>query len=327
MNSFNIKKDWFQKTTLFLMIIKHIRKVPKPLVLYIAQDICSYEQDLRWLTCNIINLEKCQYQTAELCSVAVNASGWNLRFINKKFINHPIYADLCKSAVKQTGWILNYIKKEFISNEHLQKIYRIAIKNNGVAIQWIPYTELNYEKFAKKAVKKSPSVILFVYEYFSHFSCEFSQEAQRTAFFNFCASIVKETGSILRHIKPETLPYYELCKIAVTENGRNLTYIENQTEELCILAIKQTADAFYFVQRPTQYIYLELVKNYGLCLRFIKKQTAELCWISVKKNPYSLIEVDEKFLTRELSLAAVELDRGVARYVKPEFNDILLIHY
>lgn len=45
-----------------------------------------------------------------------------------------------------------------------------------------------------------------------------------------------------------------LCKLAVTQDGYNLEFVKNQTDEICKLAVSQNSNALEFVKNPTDEI-------------------------------------------------------------------------
>ncbi len=55
---------------------------------------------------------------------------------------------------------------------------------------------------------------------------------------------------------------YELCKLAVQQNGYALQFVKEQTEDICKLAVKQNGYASYYM----------------------KEQTDELCKLAIQQN-------------------------------------------
>lgn len=59
-------------------------------------------------------------------------------------------------------------------------------------------------------------------------------------------------------------------------DGLALQYIQKQTPEMCMAALKQNGLALQFVEKQTPEICLEAVRQNGLALQFVKEQTLEL---------------------------------------------------
>ena len=57
---------------------------------------------------------------------------------------------------------------------------------------------------------------------------------------------VKENGLTLEFIEEQT---EEMCIMAVKENGLVLQYVKNQTEEICLEAVKQNQEALQYVNK------------------------------------------------------------------------------
>ena len=59
----------------------------------------------------------------------------------------------------------------------------------------------------------------------------------------------------------------------VRENPLNLEYVKEQTQEICLQAVKQNGLALRFVKNQTPEICLEAVKEDGLALKYVINQT------------------------------------------------------
>ncbi len=64
-----------------------------------------------------------------------------------------------------------------------------------------------------------------------------------------------------------------LCKAAVMNDGRALEHIDHQTEELCILAVKQNPGALRFVKKLTNRIYDEALNSATTFVRISLEKT------------------------------------------------------
>ena len=75
-----------------------------------------------------------------------------------------------------------------------------------------------------------------------------------------------------------------------------LQYVNEQTHELCLEAVKQNGSALRFVKKQTPEICLAAVKQNG-ALQFVMEQTPEICLeayrINKKVIPYFNVEMLE----------------------------------
>ena len=133
---------------------------------------------------------------------------------------------------------------------------------------------------------------------------------------NICISAVQQNGYAIQFIKN---PSETLCKLAVMESGYVLTYIkEQQTEDICKLAIQRYSDALRFVKEQTDDICKLAVKKDGLLLQYVKNQTTEICKLAIQQNSHALQYVKEQ--TLELCILAVQQNSHALQYVKKQFK-------
>jgi hypothetical protein len=76
----------------------------------------------------------------------------------------------------------------------------------------------------------------------------------------------------------------ELCIEAVKNNGMSLQFVKNQTHEICLLAVKQNGMALQFVKNQNQEICLSAVQQNGMALQFITDKEYKLLFITVNIN-------------------------------------------
>ena len=86
----------------------------------------------------------------------------------------------------------------------------------------------------------------------------------------------------------------ELCIEAVKNNGMALQFVKNQTPEICLLAVKENGMALQFVINQTHEICLSAVKGNGMALQFVINQTHEICLSAVKGNGMALQFIKDK---------------------------------
>jgi len=103
--------------------------------------------------------------------------------------------------------------------------------------------------------------------------------------------------------------YLELYNL-ISQNGLELEFVEeqNQTEELCILAVKQDGRALEYVEHQTEEICILAVQQDGYALEFVNEEflTEKICMIAIQQNGMALWHVKEQYQTDELCILAVQ---------------------
>jgi hypothetical protein len=88
---------------------------------------------------------------------------------------------------------------------------------------------------------------------------------------------------------------YDLCKKLVSQNGRLLRYVKEQTEDLCKIAVKQAgSDTLKIVKPQTDQICEVAVQQNGNALRFVKHQTNRICELAIRQDSHALIYVNNQ---------------------------------
>jgi hypothetical protein len=101
----------------------------------------------------------------------------------------------------------------------------------------------------------------------------------------------------------------EICLEAVKQDGKALQYVKKQTEEICLEAVKQNGRALQYVKKQTEEICLEAVKQNGRALQFVKEQTEQMCLEAVKQNINALDFVEKQ--TEEICLEINNRKRNI----------------
>ena len=96
----------------------------------------------------------------------------------------------------------------------------------------------------------------------------------------------------------------EELEYCVRKHEKALSYIPNQTEHLCELAVDAFPDALQYVRNQTRMICMTAVRNSGNALRFVRDQTEEICYAAVERDGEAIQYVRGKKST-DLCLAAV----------------------
>nr|QBK87597.1 MAG: protein of unknown function DUF4116 [Marseillevirus LCMAC201] len=126
-------------------------------------------------------------------------------------------------------------------------------------------------------------------------------------------------GEVLKYVKEQT---EEICLAAVKVNGLALKYVKVQTEEICLAAVQEYGRALESVKEQTSEICLAAVQRYGWALEFVKVQTPEICLAAVQQHRRALQYVKEQ--TPEICMAAVQQNGGALCHVKVQ-TDLLCL--
>lgn len=96
----------------------------------------------------------------------------------------------------------------------------------------------------------------------------------------------------------------------------SLQYVENQTEEMCLEAVRRDGEALEYVKNQTEEICWEAILSVGGALEYVKNQTEEMCLEAVLSNGFNLICVKNQ--TEEICRAAVWMSGLALEYVRDE---------
>ncbi len=98
----------------------------------------------------------------------------------------------------------------------------------------------------------------------------------------------------------------------VLENPYSLKYVD-QTERICLAAVKRDGYALRYVKYKTKEICLEAVKTFGLSLEYVEDQTEEVSLEAVKNNAYALLYVKDK--TDRVCLEAINKNANAIEFI------------
>ena len=192
-------------------------------------------------------------QTEELCLEAVKINGLALRYVKNQT------EEICLEAVNEASIALEYVtnQTEEICLEAIMRSFRVLnhVKNKTericlAAIDLDPYTITMMldvdEIILQKILEYEPGVLGIALKCVNQIDVTFEQYVQ------LCLIAVRMNGLLLRYV-PKLIPnrlrdvidlkifcdaHQEICLEAVKQNGFAISYVEDQTEELCIIAIK-----------------------------------------------------------------------------------------
>ena len=151
---------------------------------------------------------------------------------------------------------------------------------------------------------------------------------QCNPFYNHGYEQVKEElrvrGDLLQFIQNQT---EELCKIAVQQDGLALRYVKEQTEEICLLAVQQNMAAIHTVEYRCSGPFTREEAGVAVTYKVITDQNNPLCGMTydwVKEaiwKDWSIIEyVDDQ--TDKLCKIAVQRDWCALQYVKNQTEEL-----
>lgn len=93
------------------------------------------------------------------------------------------------------------------------------------------------------------------------------------------------------------------CREAVQEDGRNIRYVIDQTDELCKLAMNSRSPGYRHSSRN---------------IKYIRNQTPELCFMSLHYSPYNLKYIRPEFQTKEICEVALRTSGYMIRYIRED---------
>ena len=101
--------------------------------------------------------------------------------------------------------------------------------------------------------------------------------------------------------------------------GYVLQFIEDQTEEMCLEAVRHMGMALRYVKEQTEEICLVAVRDDGLSLMYVRNQTPEICLAAVRQNGEAAMFV--RNLTYEIIEAVNSLNESVTIPLKVILKD------
>lgn len=97
-------------------------------------------------------------------------------------------------------------------------------------------------------------------------------------------------------------------------NGLLLQHVVKQTEDLCLIAVKQNANALIYAKCLTEQVMLAAVKQKGSMIKYIKNPSDIICKAAVTQDPNVLEYI--KYQSEEMILVAVKKSAIAAKYIK-----------
>jgi hypothetical protein len=146
--------------------------------------------------------------------------------------------------------------------------------------------------------------------------------------YELCKVAIENNDGAICSIKPHLFTkeeYYNLCLLAVKENGWNLKFIPEyvQTQELTDAAIARSCWAYRHSREEfkTPENSLSAIQRNGQIMEFVPRQfiTQEMCEIAAKTRYPCLNHIPKEFLTKEICEMGVRANGENVRWVPDEF--------
>jgi len=184
-------------------------------------------------------------KTYELCEMAIIQNAASLEFVNDIYQTD----ELCKMAVSQRPFTLQYV-----SNQTFE-ICEIAIQTSSSALRYVKVSDIstdpNHQLTPKMAVYTLCKIAIQQGTYALQYIKTILEQTKIHDDTNENVDILINDLWVLAILQdPCALMYVDdqdqtedLCRLAVTRNGLALRYVCRKTEDICRLAIEQNSDA------------------------------------------------------------------------------------
>lgn len=188
-------------------------------------------------------------QTGELCLLAVNQFGGNVKFINWNVVDEKIIEQI----ITLNKNLIYQIPKEFLND----RLYLIVSEYHGFGF---PFSNLNsikeehlfrsirYNAENFKTIRREKQTAELYYEAIKKwpYAIKYAPSAFQT--YETCVDIIKQDGTLIYFVR-EDLIDQEMCNIAVERNGFAIEYVPRNfiNENLIFKAIKEDANSVLYV--------------------------------------------------------------------------------
>jgi hypothetical protein len=232
----------------------------------------------------------------------------NFLWFKPYFLNHTkdenVTYDMLHNSCKNFSDGLKYVKQSF----HSEKLYLVA----SFWPESVKYMKNISPLFAEKLMKEN----MYIFKYLP-------KELQTR---NMCIQALSFDGSLIKYVNEkyqndnsltsfstESLQVWKPLKLrslakwtknrersfvksSLSLNPDDLQYIEKQTREMCLIAVKKEGTSLRWVKEQTNDVCLEAVKQDGKALEFVKIQTNEICLEAVKQWQGAIFHVKNQTL-------------------------------
>ncbi len=243
---------------------------------------------------------------------AVKHDGHYLRFVKIQD------KTLCLEAIRRSGIALKYAKDQYLDKELCLE----AIRQNGNALQYVKDQYLDKE-LCLEAVKQSCYALEYVKDQY------LDKE--------LCLEAIKQDGYTLRLV-PDKYQDKELCLKAVQDDANALVFVNIQSFEICLEAMKSCWKSIKYVKKrkykfklleiypwaiakirkPTFEMCLQIIKKDAYNLQYIKNQTEEICIEAIQRNANALQFVKKQSLI--MCIEAMKQNKNAFKHIQPKFK-------
>ena len=130
-------------------------------------------------------------------------------------------------------------------------------------------------------------------------------------------------------------PSYDIYKLAIIDNWKNLKYIVLHDREEIYWRVKAHGKSLRYMYMRDPHINLAAVRNDGLAIKYIKIKTFNLCCAAILQNPKSIryidyiIELpnshhDDCTPYDRFCMLALDKDKTTFKYIKNPSNDVCI---
>jgi hypothetical protein len=160
--------------------------------------------------------------------------------------------------------------------------------------------------FLQDYIKQSPAICLLSAHLYGDLALRHAQFKTEKV----CLAAIRKNPEALKYVENQT---YDMCFLAVSLDGCTIRYVKEQSEELCILACNNHPCAIYYITNQTPAICRAALSKKGINLRDIKEQTEELCMLAIENDPSALYYVKDK--TFNVCIAALKKKGSMIQYI------------
>ena len=260
---------------------------------FILSNKCSNDDILCALYKKPILIRRVR-QTHKACAVALRADPGVVKYIKSESIRIK--------AIKDNSKVFKHIKKP------TRKMLEVAIKKRPYDLGLVKNPPLWLRVIA---VKQNPRIIHLIKQ--NKMLCELAIKLRPAVI----SSVINPTQKMLKYVlgrmandfssdKSVQFVFRNIKKIddgacikILKTNGMYLNYIKNQTEKMCVVAIKHDMNAINCVHKKTEDILKLMLSKDGLYLDYIDNQTVEMCEIAVKQNKEAIKYIDKSIFEKE----------------------------
>lgn len=235
--------------------------------------------------------------------------------------------DMCLTAVKQNGMALQFVKDKTL------RVNLAAVEQNGLAIQFIPYKD-RAKHVMFSAIRNNPKALLLM-EYMSYDLCIDAIKMDYTMMQyidnpspKLIEEAIKIEPGVVNYIKNDNT--FDISDDA-NKNVVDLEQLEQdglllknvpknkQTEEMCITAINQNPNAYYYVRIRTPTVLLTAVKKNPWLIEEMSRseQTEEMCLEAVSRAGATLMHIYDSIKNDKICITAVKQLHFAMFYVPP----------